>query len=305
MLACGQSMDQHLADFLRHLALERNASGYTVKSYREDLTQAIVQWSEILGERYTPGQVSNRTIRRYVAWLHEQGYSRSTTARRIAAVRSFFRYLCRQSIVTANPTQGIRSPKIEKKLPGFMSGSQVDSLLDSPLESDSYPLRDKAILEVFYAAGIRVGELCGLNLEDVRWDDGVIVVRGKGRKERLALLGRIAVTSLQEWLTERQELLAGKPAINALFLNKLGTRLTVRSVHRVVAKYLQRAGLDPKLSPHSLRHTFATHLVDAGAEIRSVQELLGHKNLTTTQIYTHLSTQKLQEHFLKAHPRAS
>jgi integrase/recombinase XerC len=299
-------MDKHLADFLRYLSLERNASAYTIKSYREDLCQAFQCWQEGLGTSAVEiHQISSRVLRRYVAWLHEKGYSKSTSARRVAAVRSFFKYLARENVITSNPTVGIRAPKVDKKLPDFMSDVQVDQLLVQSNEADRFPSRDQAILEVFYSAGVRVGELVGLNVNDLNLPEGIVTVRGKGRKERYALLGQPAVDSLNQWLQDRQQmikLLSTKT--EAVFLNKLGTRLTTRSVGRLVEKYVKRAGLDPNLSPHSLRHTFATHLLNAGAEIRSVQELLGHKRLATTQVYTHLSQQRMQESYQKAHPRA-
>ncbi len=299
-------MEKLLADFLRHLSLERNASVHTVKSYREDLVQATEAWTESLGRAdFAIASITPRILRSYVVWLHGKGYSKATSARRIAAVRSFFKYLCRNGILTTNPTVGLRSPKVDKKLPGFMSGTEVDSLLTQPEETDRFPTRDRAILEIFYSAGVRVSELVGLNLNDANLDEGIVTVRGKGRKERYALLGEPAVQAVRDWYKDRETLLKlTRKTSEAVFLNKLGTRLTVRSVGRVVHKYLSRAGLDPNLSPHSLRHTFATHLLNAGAEIRSVQELLGHKHLTTTQIYTHLSKQKIQESYQKAHPRA-
>lgn len=298
-------MDKHLADYMRHLALERNASAYTVKSYREDLTQAFACWKEMLGTEPAAGQITPRLLRRYVVWLHEQGYAKATAARRIAAVRSFLKFLCREGVLSANPALGIRGPKVEKKLPGFLTDKEVDSLIAQPLDADSFPSRDKAVLEVFYSAGLRVSELSGLNLADLNLDEGVMTIRGKGRKERYALLGDPAIAALKVWFKDRAELLRETgQKLDAVFLNRFGGRLTVRSLGRVVAKYVRRAGLDPKLSPHSLRHTFATHLLDAGAEIRGVQELLGHRHLTTTQIYTHVSTQRLQEHYRKAHPRA-
>ena len=276
------------------------------ESYREDLVQAFESWTEIVGRPDFPlATITPRVLRSYVVWLHGRGYAKATSARRIAAVRSFFKYLCRQGILQTNPTTGLRSPKVDKKLPGFMSVTEIDLLLDQPEETDRFPTRDKAILEIFYSAGVRVSELVGLDLKDANLDEGIITVRGKGRRERYALLGDPAIRAVREWYADRVGLLKlTAKSSEAVFLNKLGTRLTVRSVGRVVHKYLARAGLDPNLSPHSLRHTFATHLLNAGAEIRSVQELLGHKHLTTTQLYTHLSKQKIQESYQKAHPRA-
>ncbi len=299
-------MEEALADFLRHLALEKNASAHTVKSYREDLSQALVFFRERLGnDRPQPGQMSTRLLRAHLAWLHEQGYARSTIARRLAAMRSWCRYLCRQGVLTANPADGLRGPRQDKKLPHFVSREDMARLLETPPGHLPLGLRDRAILETLYSAGVRVSELTGLDLADVDLDDGLATVRGKGKRERLALLGPQAVDALRLWLDQRQAL-AGSRAVQqpALFLNRRGTRLTSRSVGRLLEKYLAQAGLDPRTSPHTLRHSFATHLLDAGADIRSVQELLGHRSLGTTQIYTHVSTQRLRESYHKAHPRA-
>jgi integrase/recombinase XerC len=240
-------------------------------------------------------------VRAYLAWLSEQGYAKTTVARRMAAVRSWFRFLCRQGTVSSNPADGLRSPRQDKKLPHFLSADQVDRLLASPQGDDPLIVRDRAILETLYSAGLRVGELVGLNVDDLDLETGTAVVRGKGRRERLALLGKPAKRALERWLAVQYGS-GSKP--QAVFLNHRGTRLTVRSVGRLLEKYLALAGLDPQTTPHTLRHTFATHLLDAGADIRGVQELLGHRNLTTTQIYTHVNTQRLQDSYQKAHPRA-
>jgi integrase/recombinase XerC len=299
-------MEEALADFLRHLALEKNASAHTVKSYREDLSQALTFFRERLGnERPQPEQLSTRLLRAHMAWLHEQGYARSTIARRLAAVRSWCRFLCRQGVLTANPADGLRGPRQDRKLPHFVSREDMARLLETPPGASPHGLRDRAILETLYSAGVRVSELTGLNLADVDMDGGMATVRGKGKRERLALLGPQAVDALLLWLDQRN-VLAGPRAAKqpALFLNRRGTRLTSRSVGRLLEKYLAQAGLDPRTSPHTLRHSFATHLLDAGADIRSVQELLGHRSLGTTQIYTHVSTQRLRESYHKAHPRA-
>jgi len=298
-------MDQALADFLRHLGLEKNASAYTVKSYREDLTQAVGFFRERGGASFRPDQINMRLLRAFLAWLHEQGYARTTISRRVAAVRSWCRFLCRQGMLEKNPADGLRGPKLDRKLPHFLDRNDVDRLLASPSEEGALGLRDRAMLETLYSAGLRVSELVGLDLGDLDLSDGVATVRGKGRRERLALIGEAAKKSIASWLEVRNTLLAaiGKQS-EAVFLNRSGTRLSTRSVGRLLVKYLHGAGLDPRTTPHTLRHTFATHLLDAGADIRGVQELLGHKNLTTTQIYTHVSTQRLQDSYRKAHPRA-
>ncbi len=299
-------MEQALAEFLRHLGLEKNASAHTVKSYREDLTQAVEFFRERLGTT-TPElrQLNTRLLRAYLAWLHDQGYARTTIARRLAAVRSWCRFLRRQGSLETNPADGLRGPRQEKRLPHFLGETQLTQLLTAPPAEDPLGLRDRAILETLYSAGMRVSELTGLDLEDLDLDGGLATVRGKGKRERLVLLGEPAREALRLWLEQREALIAkAGRSQTAVFLNKNGTRLTSRSVGRMLAKYLAQAGLDPRTSPHTLRHSFATHLLDRGADIRSVQELLGHRSLTTTQIYTHVTTQRLRESYHKAHPRA-
>jgi integrase/recombinase XerC len=301
-------MQAALADFLRNLALERNASAHTIKSYREDLTQAITFFTTKLGNPNPgPQHLSTRLLRSYLVWLHEQGYAKTTVARRLASVRGWCRFLCREGKLSGNPADGLRGPRQDKKLPHFLSEQAMLALLQAPPAEEPLGLRDRAILETLYSAGLRVSELTGLNIDDVDLGDGVATVRGKGKRERLVLLGNYALEAIRRWLVGRDQLLAelgpgrGGPA---LFLNHLGTRLTVRSVGRLLEKYIKAVGLDPKTSPHTLRHSFATHLLDHGADIRSVQELLGHRSLGTTQIYTHVTTVRLQEGYQKAHPRA-
>ncbi|MBI2805402.1 MAG: tyrosine recombinase XerC [Planctomycetes bacterium] len=303
-------MNEALAEFLRSLALEKNASELTVKAYREDLTQAI----EFLGTRHegqklTPDLITSRNLRAFTVWLHEQEYAKSTIARRVAAVRTWFKFLCRQGLATANPAEGLRAPRQDKKLPHFLSENALDQLLQAPSGEEPMGLRDRAILEMLYSAGLRVSELTGLNLDDFDLDASVATIRGKGKKERLAFFGSTSLFALKNWLKARQGLLAEKMGVHgkrtdAVFLNKNATRLTSRSVGRLLEKYLAQVGLDPRTSPHTLRHSFATHLLDRGADIRSVQELLGHSSLTTTQIYTHVTTQRIKDSYDKAHPRA-
>jgi integrase/recombinase XerC len=292
-------MEEAVAEFLRSLALERNASEHTVKSYREDLTQAIGFFTDKLGPA-RPDRLTTRVMRAYLAWLHEQGYAKTTIARRIAAVRSWCRFLCRQGTLKINPAEGLRGPRQDKKLPSFLSPEDLARLLATPPTDTPLGCRDRAILETLYSAGVRVSELTGLNRDDVDFDDGCAVVRGKGKRERLVLLGAECRDALHAWLGFREGL-AKSPA---LFVNKSGTRLTTRSVGRLLEKYLAQAGLDPRASPHTLRHSFATHLLDNGADIRSVQELLGHRSLSTTQVYTHVTTVRLKDSYHKAHPRA-
>ena len=299
-------MQQALAEYLHHLALEKNASPNTVKSYREDLTQAVDFFRTRLGGAAAgPQQLSTRLVRAYLAWLHEQGYAKSTIARRLAAVRSWCRFLCRQGVLKVNPADGLRGPRQDRKLPHFVQRDDMLRLLATPPADEPLGVRDRAILETLYSAGVRVSELTGLDVDAVDLDAGCATVRGKGRRERLALLGPHAVAAVRLWLGQRAVIVARRSrAATALFVNRSGTRLSSRSVGRLLEKYLARAGLDPRTSPHTLRHSFATHLLDAGADIRSVQELLGHRSLSTTQIYTHVTTQRLRESYHQAHPRA-
>ncbi len=299
-------MEQGLAEFLTHLGLEKNASEKTVKSYREDLTQALAFARDRLKKQHVdPADWNTRLLRAFVAWLHEQKYAKTTIARRLAAVRSFGKFLCRGGVLSANPAQGLRGPRQEKRLPHFLTLADIHKLLAAPPGADWAGRRDRAMLETLYSAGIRVSELVGLDVLTVDLNDGIVTVRGKGKKERLALLGPDAVKALRAWYDDRAALLkaAGKDS-SAIFLNNKGGRLTTRSIGRLLAKHLKAAGLDPRTSPHTLRHSFATHMLDAGADIRGVQELLGHKSLATTQIYTHVSTQRLQKSYQKAHPRS-
>jgi integrase/recombinase XerC len=299
-------MEAALAEFLHHLAVEKNSSAHTVKSYREDLTQAVEFFRERQGGTTPrPEQLTTRLLRAYLAWLHEQGYAKSTIARRLAAMRSWCRFLCRRGELGSNPADGLRGPRQDRKLPHFVSCEDMMRLLETPTAETPLGTRDRALLETLYSAGLRVSELTGLNVGDVDLDEGLATVRGKGRRERLAMLGIPAVERIQAWLEQRAVLLGLRADRQpALFLNRHGTRLTSRSVGRLLEKYLALAGLDPRTSPHTLRHSFATHLLDAGADIRSVQELLGHRSLGTTQIYTHVSTQRLRDSYHKAHPRA-
>lgn len=299
-------MNQALAGYLRHLSLEKNSSELTVKSYREDLTQSInfLRGHTALAN-LSPKQVTTRHVRAFIAWLTEQNYSRATIARRIASLRSLYRYLQRQQKVDRDPTDGLKGPKLDQNLPHFLSQDDINNLLNAPQGETLMCLRDRAILETLYSAGLRVSELVALNQEYLDLNDGTAVVRGKGKKERIALLGPQALKAVEAYLHERKLQKSLKVKENpAIFLNKNGTRLTTRSVGRLLEKYIKLAGMDSRTTPHTLRHTFATHLLDAGADIRGVQELLGHSSLGTTQIYTHVTTTRLKESYQKAHPRA-
>jgi len=226
-------------------------------------------------------------------------------ARRLACLRSFFRYCCREKLAPGNPAKALRTPRAGRRLPHFLSTDQVAQLLEAPPANEPLGLRDRAILETLYSAGLRVAELAGLNVEDWNRDADIVRVVGKGHKERMAPIGRYAAQALARYLAVRTpDAAAAQTHRQALFLNQRGRRLTTRSVGRLLEKYIRQAGLDRLTTPHTLRHSFATHLLDGGADLRSVQELLGHRSLTTTQIYTHVSTKRLRETYEKAHPHA-
>ncbi len=294
-----------IARFLQYLVVERNASEYTVKSYREDLTALIEYLVQARGKCPSPEFVSIPELRAYVSAMHEAKYATTTIARRLASLRSFFRFCQREGIVETNPAKVLRNPRTVRNLPHFLTTDDMERLLSAPPASEVFGLRDRAILEVTYSGGLRVSELVGLCDADVDFEEGILVIRGKGKKERLALLGSYAATALKEWLKVRN-LAPGleKDPMRPVFTNKFGTRITTRSIGRMLEKYLKETGLDSRTTPHSLRHSFATHLLDRGADIRSVQELLGHKSLNTTQIYTHLTTAALLDVYERAHPRA-
>jgi integrase/recombinase XerC len=295
-----------VARFLQYLCVERNASDLTVKSYREDLT-ALVDYLEesCKGRCPAPSQVSVLDLRGYVAALHEAGYARSTIARRLASMRSFFRFGQREGWTEQNPAKPLRNPRKQRSLPHFLSAEDIGRLLEAPPADQPLGLRDRAILETMYSAGLRVSELVSLNQGDLDLDGGIVRVRGKGRRERLAPVGSYASRALRRWLRVRKLNPAEPTGAEApVFTNKFGRRISTRSVARMLEKYLRQTGLDTRTTPHSLRHSFATHLLDRGADIRSVQELLGHKSLVTTQIYTHVSTAGLRAVYERAHPRA-
>jgi len=292
--------------FLRYLQLERNASELTLKSYREDLNSFTDFLQDRVGSIPAAEQVDIPMLRAFVAYLHECNYARTTIARRLACLRSLFRYTTREGITESNPAKSLRTPRIGRSLPKFLSTPQVTQLIDAPVASEKFGVRDKAILETMYSAGLRVAELVGLNVEDWDRSANVIRVRGKGKKERIAPIGKYAAAALDEWLRLRRPAeKASASDSKAMFLNRFGKRLTTRSIGRMLYGHLQHAGMDPKLAtPHTLRHTFATHLLDGGADLRSVQEMLGHKSLTTTQIYTHVSTRRMRETYESSHPHA-
>ena len=302
--AAGDGFSAEIGRFLRFLAAERGASPLTLKSYREDLRQ-LEEFLRSAGCR-NPGEASSVILRRFAAGLHAAGYAASSVARKLASTRSFYAFGQREGWVPTNPAKPLRSPKRSRKLPKFLTGDEIGRLLAAPKPANAGGLRDRAILELMYSSGVRVRELVGLDDADLDLRGGTIRVRGKGRRERLGMVGSHAHTALQAWLAARPRPSIAPPrgAPRPLFTNRFGGRLSVRGVARLLEKHLAVAGLSRRASPHTLRHSFATHLLDAGADIRSVQELLGHKSLVTTQIYTHVTTTRLLDAFDKAHPRA-
>ncbi|MBI2843673.1 MAG: tyrosine recombinase XerC [Armatimonadetes bacterium] len=293
-------MEKELDMFIDHLKIVKRASPQTVRSYSGDVVQFLGFAREAEVETY-----DYPLIRRFLAHLHKQGCSRTSVARKIAALRAFFKFLVRRGLLESDPTAGVVGPKREKKLPKFLREEQIDALLQAPDSSDPAGLRDRAILETLYATGLRVSELVALDMEDVDGSDELRTL-GKGSKERVVLVGRSAREALGEYLSAGRPALAAKAKSpeHALFLNYRGTRLTSRSVGRIVDRYVREVSDSLKISPHSLRHTFATHLLAHGADLRAVQELLGHASAATTQIYTHVTRERLKEVYDQAHPRA-
>lgn len=292
--------------FLRHLHVERNASELTLKSYAEDFASFYDYLDDRVGGIPAASDVTTSQLRGYVAYLHECQYARTTIARRLACLRSFFRYATREGIMESNPAQALRTPRVGRKLPHFLTTEQIAQLLEAPPANDPMGLRDRAILETMYSAGLRVAELVALDVSGWDREANILRVMGKGRKERIAAVGRYAAAALEKWLEVR----VASPDVppedrDALFLNRFGERLTTRSIGRMLEKHLQTTGLNRLTTPHTLRHSFATHLLDGGADLRAVQELLGHKSLTTTQIYTHVSTRRMRETYEHAHPHAA
>ena len=289
--------------FLRFLQVERDASELTIKSYKEDLIALHDYLTDSFERAIRVGEITTVDLRGYVAAIGEAGYSKSTVARRLASMRSFFRFAQREKLIDHNPAKPLRNPRRARHLPHFLSSAQLKQLLSTPPKDEPLGLRDRAILETMYSAGLRVSETVGINEGDIDLAQGLVRIRGKGRKERLAPLGSFAVRAIKRWLRVR-ELSSRVPEGRSapVFVNRFGTRLTTRSVARMLEKHLKVSGLDIRTTPHSLRHSFATHLLDHGADIRSVQELLGHKSIATTQIYTHVSTANLKKVYEQAHP---
>jgi integrase/recombinase XerC len=305
-------MQNALDRYIKYLIAERNASPHTVSNYRREIAQFMV-FAQTKGVN-TWADVTPALLRQWLASLHAAGYVKASVVRRISELRSFYAYLCRHDLVAANPVQAISAPKLPQRLPRPLTREEIDALLAAPDVSTPQGQRDRAMLELLYAGGLRVSELLALDLGQVDMAQAQVRVLGKGAKERIALLGRPAVDALRIYLADgRQRLIAAGPEDvagrtsrkpHAVFLNRFGQRLSVSMFTRTVSGYAAAAGIEHRVTPHMFRHSFATHLLDGGADLRSVQELLGHEQASTTQIYTQVSQNQLKETVLKAHPRA-
>jgi len=289
-------MEKYIEKFIRYLEIEKNYSPLTIVNYKLDLEgfNKFIAGTEL-------EKIDYLNLRKYLAVLKEKNLGNRTVSRRLSALRSFFRFLCREGYIKVNPILMLSSPKLEKHLPSFMTEGEVGRLIDSAFakdQNDLAGLRDRAILEVFYSSGLRISELVGLNLEDIDFISGILKIRGKGKKERMVPIGETALGAIRKYLDKR------KKQTDILFLNHHDRRITARGVRFLLTKYLKAGGIKPGVSAHTFRHSFATHLLNRGADLRTVQELLGHANLSTTQIYTHLTTDKLKSVYDKAHPHA-
>lgn len=324
-----------IQNFLDYLKFERRFSEHTAKCYGADLTQFgefLINDSEtnhsdnesISSSEHHGGSATavatavhqkvdelllsagTDNVRAYLAFLNEKQYSKATIARKLATLRSFYKFLVKRNQLTSNPVVAVRTPKQDKKLPRFLEYEEIKKLLDTPSLDNWLGARDRAIMETLYSTGIRVSELVALNMDDIDFLGEVVHVRGKGKKERIAPIGSSALQVIQHYMEYRNKRAQNNVNFDpkVLFVNKHGRRLSTRSVRRKMDKYLKMAGLDPAISPHTLRHSFATHMLNNGADLRSVQELLGHQSLSTTQVYTHLSTTKLKDVYENAHPRS-
>ncbi len=301
----GRSFSENIAAFLTWLTVERGYSPHTVSAYKRDLEEFAAH----IGFKINVQDIDTSLVRAHIYSLHRRNRS-STVARKLSSLRSFFKFLQRRSLVSDNPVAALAMPKQDRSLPVFLSVDEVFSLLSAPDEQDRFPARDRAVLECLYSSGIRVSELVGLDMQHVDMAANLIRVMGKGSKERIVPIGSVAVEAVRIYLEERLNIIIacskrGKLAKDeAVFLNSRGGRLTTRSVERLVQFYAARAGIVLRVTPHALRHSFATHLLEMGADLRSVQELLGHASLSTTQKYTHLNIDHLMEVYDRAHPTA-
>jgi integrase/recombinase XerC len=297
-----KTMQKIFDRYIQYLEAERNASPYTVRNYQTDLADFFKFLTK--KELTLLNEVDRHVLRDYLSHLVERGIAKNSIARKLSAIRSFFRYLVREEIIAKNPIEQVSSPKLDKRLPSFLTKEEMEKLLGAPDFSTPLGQRDRALLELLYASGLRVSELVGLTPEQVDLNSNEIRVWGKGSKERMVLMGQPAAEALKSYLKEGRARLRGEKKTKALFLDRYGQRLTERSVQRLLNQYAKKAGIGKRVHPHMLRHTFATHLLDGGADLRVVQELLGHARLTSTQIYTHVTKGQARKVYLAAHPLA-
>lgn len=317
-------MREHLKSFLQHLELNRNASLHTVRAYDSDLSQFLDSLAHTRQKKVSelsPADIDHLAIREFLGALYDKGNSRASAARKLTAIRTFCRYLRREGLIEEDPAALVGTPKREQKLPAHLEINEMDRLLESPDPSTPLGRRDRAILELFYASGLRLSELVGLDLDDLNLSGRVVRVLGKGRKERIVPFNRTTEAALRAWLADRGSFAPSlvnspqrpqrtqRPSAHSrkrepVFVNYRGGRLSTRSVDRLVRRYVTLCSTRHGISPHALRHSFATHLLQRGADLRAIQELLGHARLSTTQRYTHVNAAELIETYRKAHPRA-
>jgi integrase/recombinase XerC len=288
-------MNEYIDKFLRYLEIERAVSEHTLRAYRKDLDTFFLKI------KAAPEDIDMIDIRGFIAEQIKSGLSKTTAGRRLATVRSFFKFLYREGYIKANPAKLVSNPKPPKLLPRFLSIDEVFALVENPNGIGFLLARDRSVLELLYSSGLRVSEISGLNVDDLNIKEGLVKVRGKGKKERIVPVGSKAIDSIKSYMLERMLMKSGS---EALFLNRRGTRLSDRGMRRIVIKYAQISGVNRRIGPHTLRHTFATHLLQGGADLRVLQELLGHSSLSTTQKYTHLDITHLMDVYDKAHPFA-
>jgi len=317
-------MKHQLSEFLEQLRLNENASAHTVRAYESDLAQFLTSIAKQAGRKridLTPDDFTHLNIRGFLGDLQKRGISRSSAARKLAAIRTFARYLRREGVLDDDPSALVGTPKREQRLPAHLGEAEMTRLLEMPDATHPLGRRDRAILELFYASGLRLSELVGLDIEDVNLSSRIVRVLGKGRKERLVPFNRSTETAIRAWLKDWEALAAGveakkrghspfsgrtsrKKVSVPVFLNYAGGRLSTRSVDRLVRKYVAACSTRFGISPHALRHSFATHLLQRGADLRAIQELLGHARLSTTQRYTHVNAAQMMDAYRKAHPKA-
>ena len=305
-------MTGHLKDFLKFLELNRNASAHTVRAYDSDLTQFLGHAATEAGleaRELEPAHLGRAALRSFLGALHKQGLTRASAARKLAAVRTFLRYLRREGVIEDDPGALVATPKRDVRMPAHLSEDEMSALLAAPAGDTPLSRRDRAILELFYASGLRLGELTGLDLDDVNLSARMVRVLGKGRKERIVPFNGSTAKAVRAYLKDREGLIGSGAdrrhnRRDPLFVNHRGGRLTMRSVDRLVRRYVAASSSRPGISAHALRHSFATHLLQRGADLRAIQELLGHARLSTTQRYTHVNAAQLLDVYRKAHPRA-